>query len=157
MKLKNIYIEVEENVIDVTSAGLVFGHLAVKVGEDYYPDEQWQDFVQVVLCWWLVAVKELSSFNNIEATLNFMDGPYSMRLQKIEDGKMWKLFFVRTMQNGPEVLSTALVDPHGFMVAVTKAANRLIRACHRIGIITDDGAQLERELKEMQKLLKNIN
>jgi hypothetical protein len=155
MKLKNIHIEVEENDIDVTSAGLAFGHLAVKVGENYFPDEQWQDFVQVVLCWWLVAVRELSNFKNTEATLNFMDGPYSMRLQKNEDGELWKLYFVRTMQNGPEVLSTALVDPHGFMVAVTKAANRLIRACHRIGIITDDGGQLEREFKEIQKLLKN--
>lgn len=147
-------VEMDEENIDVTSSGQVVSQLAIKVDGNYFPDEKWQDFVQVVLCWWLEAVKDLSTGNKAEVTLDFMDGPFCLVVRKDRSVDLWKLSFVRVSSDKPIILYTSLVDSYEFMMSIIQAANRFIRACIKHGITTEDGKLLEREFKSTQNYLK---
>jgi len=46
---------------------------------EYYPEEHWKDFGGVIIGWWLTATIQLAESGK-SGSLEFMDGPYSIRM-----------------------------------------------------------------------------
>jgi hypothetical protein len=59
-----------------SAQGLVTGEISARLGDRAFPDAQWNDFVVVIMSWWLEEMREF--LTGIAATVNcrFMDGPY---------------------------------------------------------------------------------
>lgn len=56
----------------------ITGHVYFAFNGFSFPSSDWNDFVVVIVSWWLDALQTIRE--NQEATLRFMDGPYSLVL-----------------------------------------------------------------------------
>jgi len=66
-----------------TSSEELFATVNFKGGELFYPSDDWEDFVSVILEWWSDSLQDLLSGRSASTKLRFMDGPYSLILSRI--------------------------------------------------------------------------
>src|SRR5687768_609831 len=77
-------------VIDLESifqyeSGSIFGGIYIEADDINYPAVDWTDFI-VILSWWTYALNTFQYLSPKEAvSLQFMDGPYSVRLEYLDD------------------------------------------------------------------------
>jgi hypothetical protein len=58
-----------------------------QIDAKYYPCYLWDDFVIIVVGWWLVSTTKLWEGSSFEE-LDFMDGPYSVRAYRNSGGSI---------------------------------------------------------------------
>jgi len=72
----------------ITSTNM-HGSIWVTDGKNHFPEENWDDFVIVVLGWWITTVLSLIDGVNNNSDMQFMDGSFHIRI--IADEGVWKL------------------------------------------------------------------
>jgi hypothetical protein len=77
-----------------SKAGLVYGNLALQIGDVYFPDALWNDFAVVVLTSWCQGIVRLL-LGADSADIPFMDGPFSVNLSRVM-GDVWRLSLIET-------------------------------------------------------------
>ncbi|CAN7660364.1 hypothetical protein LJR220_006238 [Bradyrhizobium sp. LjRoot220] len=68
-------VQVIDETLTASKGGLVTGVIYVDFGLFQFPDPNWNDFVVVILGWWLMALIDLVSGTTSQVELRFMDGP----------------------------------------------------------------------------------
>lgn len=71
-------IEVCEETIEQHANGSITGVVSWNAADQSFPEATWNDFIVIVLCWWMRAVGRLSSRAVRSESFDFMDGPYSI-------------------------------------------------------------------------------
>ncbi|QWF18436.1 hypothetical protein [Lysobacter capsici] len=105
----------------------VTGTVFFEFGAFQFPERNWNDFVVVILGWWLDATTKLMSAGEGETELYFMDGPYSLRITIVGDS-----FIVRRGRDdvATEAESFELeVDALAFLQAIRDASKSVLSAC----------------------------
>jgi len=74
-------VRVTDESISVLKSGLVTGVVYVDFGPFQFPDLNWDDFVVVILGWWLTAQVDLLRGAASQVQLRFMDGPLRISMQ----------------------------------------------------------------------------
>lgn len=82
----------------------ITGIIFFEFGDYQFPDAHWNDFVVVILHWWVSALKDLSLGNSDKTEMRFMDGPFYVKLYKknkdlisiecFSDGATERLYFL---------------------------------------------------------------
>lgn len=68
---------------DPYSRGKGLGKIYVKIGEDYFPEENWDDFMFMVLSEWSYALTKMIKEKENEGVLEFVDGSLAIKLSRI--------------------------------------------------------------------------
>jgi hypothetical protein len=143
----NPFIVVDPATFRMSKMGLVTGMIHIQINGRSFPEKDWDDFVIIILNWWL---KELIlSISKGADTFNclFMDGPFSFTVKKDNsDNSIREIFFVHRhtgsqMEVAGKVPLMALID--GFL-AVSKTT---INSC----------AEKDWKGQEAEKLVSNYN
>lgn len=113
-----------------STKGSITGSLYAELGTFVFPDRGWSDFVVVLLGWWLEALYRLVDGNRT-AELEFMDGPYAMRVTAV-DLSTCSLECVQKAR-AAIVLSKASVDVVQLMKETERVAAQVVRACEARG------------------------
>lgn len=71
----------------------IFGIIYLKIDDLIYPDTKWNDFVVVVAHWWCKGIYGLIENRSLSSEIDFMDGPYKVRIDFVEEGKFSLYFF----------------------------------------------------------------
>lgn len=105
----------------------VTGTVFFEFGAFQFPERNWNDFVVVILGWWLDATTKLMAAGEGETELYFMDGPYSLRISIVGDS-----FIVRRGRD--EVVTEGEpfeleVDALTFLQAIRDASTSVLTAC----------------------------
>ncbi len=69
------------------------GELYFSVGDGYFPAERWYDCVYLDLNTWLPRLISFGSNHTDTCELSFMDGPYTIRLNRRENGSVSADFY----------------------------------------------------------------
>lgn len=65
-----------------SKSGSVTGIIFFDFDDFKFPEDGWNDFVLVVLTWWLNAIDNLMFSGVIAEELRFMDGPFFLRVER---------------------------------------------------------------------------
>lgn len=66
----------------------ITGEIYFQIGDFFFPEEGWNDFVAIILSWWLHAIR--NSKNDFE--LLFMDGPLKIKAEKTKENEIFLVF-----------------------------------------------------------------
>lgn len=105
----------------------VTGIVFFEFGTFQFPQRDWNDFVVVILGWWLDATTKLVAAGEGETELYFMDGPYALRIV-LESGIL-KISRGRDDVQTEDSRFNFEVDAHGFLRAIYDASTTILSAC----------------------------
>lgn len=105
------------------SGSKITGIIFLQLGERAFPEERWNDFVAVILSWWLAAIK------NHKNEFFFMDGSFSFKVKGAEL-ELWM---------NDRLETTYLIDSEQMTYNIVSAVQRVIThlensGCKHIGL-----------------------
>lgn len=142
-------LHVAEASLERSFTGQVTGLLWLQIGATAYPDDNWSDFVVIVLGWWLQQVNSLLGGART-IVLRFMEGPYAVELTEI--GYESASVRLRDSSGSARPFDAAL-DSYDLARQILAAASAIHHACQVRGWHSDDLATLEEEIRTVRRKL----
>ena len=110
----------------------VTGRIHVALGDFPFPARDWNDFVVVVLGWWLESVLSIRRNGTRAVQCLFVDGPYSFSIQP--DGQQWSVTLIRN----ETVINTRNVEPSAVVASLCAATDLVVATCTDAEWSSDD-------------------
>ena len=140
-----IRIVLDQNTLRQSKSGSVTAVIYFDFGFGrQFPSADWDDFVVVIISWWMAALNELMHGSD-EVCLHFMDGPYEIRASV--QGANVVLCCVRQRVDAEESYEV-IVGLEELRRELMTAAGKLSSACSRANIQAP-------ELSEIRKHMPN--
>lgn len=129
-------VEIGEDSLRRSRRGAITGSVFIRVGALCFPEEGWSDFAVVILGWWVEALRGLEPRHGAVVDLQFMDGPYWVRVAVVGPG----VLRAECIENrrAEVVVHSDSVPANVLFDAVTDAAELLLGACDRRGWASRD-------------------
>ena len=134
----NIEIDLETIALDKNQ---IFGHLYFQEDDFFFPSKDWNEFIVIVLNWWCESLISLLENKALIGELDFMDGPFSVKVNFIEES-IFNLFF----KKNNEILYSYQVNSLKFTKEFLKQVNALLRNIKGLD---------EANNRDVEKLIKN--
>lgn len=149
MQTELIEIYVEPHTLQSDDAGEnITGTFYLNVGGIYFPEEDWTDYVVLVLLAWM---RFLDFWNDGVVSAEdfaFMEGPYFVHLET-EDDETLGIRLVDMMDDSPNLILEGMILVEEMAFALGDAVAVVIEECNRQGwhtIATDELAALHQKL-----------
>jgi len=128
-------IDVKVNValesLELTSSKAITGEIYFENTNGYFPELHWNDFVVVILIWWIEAIERIEKATVGESDeFLFMDGPYLVRGYKI-DQKIMRMDFVKSQLQGELIVSSINCNFSSLGESVLTTAKRVFAEINR--------------------------
>ena len=139
----------DETAERILSGRTATGRLFVQAGDYSFPEAEWDDFVAVVLNWWVSNALALDGAV-IEVDNRFMDGPFSYRVRREPGAENITITFVR---NGQAELPAYVEIPYkSYLRSLYEGAEQFL---DELGELSDSDIQaLRRNLVQLAKLVR---
>lgn len=131
------------------SRGAITGRIHVSNATSTFPEPEWNDFVVVILGWWLDAAAQIFDGRQRDVQFQFMDGPFSIAVSS-RTGLTLEL----TLQAGPKRRRTGetwTCEAEAVRRELLRSARTVLATCSANGWKTDDTAALEHGLNRLAK------
>jgi len=112
-----------------TSHRNVTGPVAVRLGDAWFPEREWNDFPVIVLGWWVRQLPDLAQ--GIDGEFAFMDGPF--RFSVIFEAGGARIVFEDLHADQLRVVSEAAISADVVAGAIAAAAKGVVKACEGRG------------------------
>jgi hypothetical protein len=130
------------------------GKIHVRFGDVAFPDTDWDDFVVVVLGWWLEEIRNLI-WGGSGAQMWFMDGPFIVTLEPIPQVDRWRATakFSGATSTAPygEFPVGVEISPGELIASLARAARTVLTECNRRGVNSLDVQNLAAGLDALVK------
>lgn len=120
--MHKVNIILTESTLSITKFNSITSQLYVEVGTVSFPSKGWFDLSGSVLSMWLLSVNSYIQNNDHEATLYFMDGDYSMKLECLKKNQS----LLRLIDSNNEVF-VGIIDMFHFGNQLLTAVDKVIR------------------------------
>jgi hypothetical protein len=157
---RDLKVEVHLDSLTQSAKGAVFGEVSVAVDNDHFPEQEWNDFIVVVLGWWSGRCAALLRGAQQEE-LWFMDGPLLMNMGRLPDD-LWSVHFLQLRAApGPSMVRIApfpgmpdgvCIHPLSFVRSLTNSGYAVLQECARRGWATPEVDRLKRENSALRSL-----
>jgi len=132
--IEDVEIIVDENSLDISKHGSIYGEIFFKVGETCFPGPEWDDFPVVILKWWIDAWKAIwIGKSGTASEFLFMDGPVKIKIKKLNE-ETAALDFIR--QGSKEPYVQCHIDQ--LKRALLVASRKVLREVNKRGWKTND-------------------
>lgn len=118
---------IDKNSLRRTSKGSITGVIYFDFGEIKFPEIGWDDFVVVIVGWWITSLLKLFMKHSITEDLLFMDGPLAIRLAKKEETLL--LECINRRLTGDFVGYSQEVSLQEFTICVLNTGKNIIEIC----------------------------
>ena len=119
-------------------------YFAVSSENFFFPEENWNDFIVIVLTWWhhsLIRIKH--SQPKITEELIFMDGSFSVEVTKIND-ELAALAFIHEKLSSTEIEHTCTVNISQMIESLLQSTNELLKVIHQNHWQSEEIEELEK-------------
>jgi hypothetical protein len=134
------------------STGSLTGEIWFDVDGQAFPAEHWNDFVVVILGWWLEESALLLSHAG-QRSLRFMDGPWRLEIDAA-NADAWHLGFVDGHGGKSTIVHEATVSGKELVKEVLRAASAAEKKCHELGWSSKDREALRRSHDQLSATLR---
>jgi hypothetical protein len=140
-----IQVVVDERSLELHPNGSITGIVYFCLDSTVFPDKRWNDFIVIVLSWWVQATKRLSRAENAVETFSFMDGPFEIIVDR--KNTLVSLSLVTRRGRGKSI-GPFYTSFRSLSDALNKAANQILTSCAKRDIHSNQLAELERAVDE---------
>lgn len=145
--IKSIVISINKDSITIDSRGVITGEIYIKIGEYCFPDPKWNDFIVVILGWWVQTLKKVQLCQIGESNeFLFMDGPYKVQVLKIESNVLELKFLRRNIKNS-ETIFEAKCSSDDLITSIINASKDVLHVINNNSWDTKEIKELERSIK----------
>ena len=118
-------------VLDTLSkqpSGAITGVIHLKLDEITFPESDWNDFVIVILGWWLRDIRSLIDEHSQSCICRFMDGPFQFEIEAAKPDA-WVIRFVRRTRSRNEYLTERIAARQDIVDEMLATTKSVIDAC----------------------------
>ena len=152
--LKNeIKIFLNREGMYMNSSNLIKGEIYFKIGDAYFPEKHWTDFVSVILAWWgreVVAAID----NKVNMELQFMDGSYKIRCRKMNDNR-----YEMDCLDGEAIVIHDIISKKELITKMKELYSNFLFICDEKGLKLENRKLFERNIclleEEIEKLKRD--
>jgi hypothetical protein len=137
--------ELHAKDVSRSASGALTGTLYLKLGDCCFPDADWSDFVVVVLEWWCSALHRLHQSEPGPITVPFMDGPFRVVIESLDDGRL-EVTLMTHGENHEQEINHAIVDRNKLTNSAVVTARGTLRQCRQHGWSSKDVDALSESL-----------
>jgi hypothetical protein len=130
----------------MSSAGSISGVLSLRLCDEFFPEERWNDLVLPICGSWLESLIRIVRNETQSATVRFMDGPFLARLVSSQDSIAIDL--VESRLKGDVVKYHTLVNTRALLESTILTASKILKECDLRGWCNPDITWLRRLLTE---------
>jgi hypothetical protein len=145
-----IKFHIDCNSFELSGEGLVTGKIHVDVNNERFPEENWNDFVIVILNWWSIKLSEFVSGNSQRATLSFMDGPFGIKL--IDNKGISLVSVVHKHQERVVLKEDSKVLKAEILKSFLEVSNKSLEICENNGWAHNEIDKLKSHHKVLEQL-----
>ncbi|WML26147.1 hypothetical protein [Neobacillus sp. OS1-33] len=137
-------IIVNFNSLCISSRKSITGEIYFLIGDRYFPEEGWNDFVIIILSWWHKALINIkNSQTNTTHEFDFMDGPLVVKATKISENNL-KLDFIKENSDTQEIFFTSISNFFQLEKSLMDVTKRLLKEINLKGWHSDEIEELEK-------------
>lgn len=134
-------VEVNPETFVRNHSGQITGVIFLRVLGVEYPDNRWNDFVVVVLEWWLREALRVPECD--ELSFRFMDGPFRFSLTKAKHAR----YHIRLEGMPNQDAKSGIVSTTEFVRQLCRAAAATLRTCEANGWDSEEVRALKATLE----------
>ncbi len=113
----------------------------------HFPMTGWNDFIVVVLGWWVAAVLRLLQNDSASERIHFMDGPYAVEISRMSSGRFQLRMFAGP--NGGREVAVGEAKAREFISELSIQSRKLLDECRLQGWWSPDADELKSRLQGM--------
>ena len=129
-----------------TETNSITGMFYVKLGDFVFPDDKWNDFIVVILDWWLNNLLLISDNSIHKITCNFMDGSFRFEINP----KVGDFCEINFYSNNSFILN-GTINKLVLINDMLSASNTVLRTCQKNSWSTTDIKKLKDSYLRLQK------
>jgi len=123
-----IQIIFNEDTVEISENGSITGEVFFQLDDRFFPFENWNDFIVVILTWWNKSANILANASaGTTANFSFMDGPYIVRGKKSDNGNEVQLSFLERTSNGEAIIEMTDVEIQVLRNSIRKISNVVLK------------------------------
>jgi len=145
-----ITVQTESKSIEQSKSQAITGVIFFDLGGYQFPEKGWNDFIVVVLSWWLAALENIISGSADNEVLRFMDGNLYVVVKSL-DGGLCQLECFDGGAGGNKEFSVQYCLAE-VISAVLDFAKMVESVCSNNGWVTDDIRELKVAIKRVTQL-----
>lgn len=134
-------LELESESLVLSKTNNIVGKVYFSFKNDCFPERGWNDFVPVVLHWWLPSAGEIYSNNSDYEKLVFMDGPFYVEVNSVNGEMCGIKFFHERNEVGSIEISKKI-----FFTEIFNAAKSFLEVCESKRWLSSEITQLQEQL-----------
>ncbi len=146
---------VDSKSIRRANNGNITGKICLEHEGIFFPDRDWNDFVNIILNWWLEGLLNLLSDETNGAEFSFMDGSFDFFIKKDFDDKSWLIEF----RDGKAMINSnnQKLDLISFVQSSLKESNELLRFYKKNNIRNAEINKLQMNYTNLQKFIAQLD
>lgn len=146
---KKVLLVIETETIEMSYSGVITGIIYFDFGDKKFPEIGWNDFVVVILGWWLEGVKKILKNFSENEELDFMDGPLLINLIK-KNSEICLLKCIYRGKNEERLEYSQIVNINNFLSIILNGANDVLKICKEKKWSSDDIDVLKELVNELK-------
>lgn len=151
--LINLQINLESMQKNTDINGEIF--FSIREIDFYFPEKNWDDFVITILNWWFDSAIRLNSFEGeVSEILNFMDGPFFVKINK-KSSDILKFSFIYDRRDAIEVEKIIYVSLKQFQDDLLNITFLLLKDLKLKGWLNEEIEELEKRYKILKRMNSN--
>jgi hypothetical protein len=148
--VQNLRIVLNAGSIEQHSNGGVTGTVFWEIDGHGFPDNAWNDFVVVVIGWWMKSVIRLLTGRSSAERMEFMDGPYCILCDTKGTSALCKFIDRRKKDR---VVASWTCPTEVLAQEIYRAGEAVLDICGSMGISNTDVGVLHQELRVLNELM----
>lgn len=149
--MANVRVCVDESSMAFSKNKLVTGIVFFDFEKYQFPQKEWNDFVVVILTWWLDALKNIVAKGYKAEEFRFMDGPMCIEVTVLSGDRCKIACIDERNDDGPEFSGTySLAEIFDSVISTARAVCDICRARNWESDDIDDLNQVIRALSRVQ-------
>lgn len=137
--------------VKLGSSGMITGPICFKIEDKYFPESNWNDFIVVILGWWINNFTNAIKYDLGKFEFCFMDGPYLLTGVLKKNG-IYEIQMIEQRGDENELEIKAYVTKKEIKDMLLKTCRKLFRALVLAGIPSDKYIGLKKLFNELKVL-----
>lgn len=124
--IEDINVIINLDSIKMSKSGAITGEIFFEVSNKFFPEENWSDFIVVILGWWVNNLRNYYQRREDCFELCFMDGPLSIKVKNKEEDTI-ELSFMRITGDEQQIFFKAECYKEVLKKRILSAARKILR------------------------------
>jgi hypothetical protein len=148
--MKRVFLVIEPKSLRLSPSGKALANIWLQINGLQFPMNHWNDFVVVIMSWWVLALLRLVSGVSSQEIVHFMDGPYAVEVAALPSGMLRFRALTRSSRDREVATGEEPINP--FVLGLIAQTREVLEECKRQAWWSKDAEILESSSEALKKM-----